>query len=146
MEATMMTPVVSGIVSAVVAGTISIVVTSTDHQQQVWGVTGGVAALVVVLFGYILAELRLLRRRLVAGEMRTGALAVSVDKAMRDHIADPHAHPQHQADPAARRRRRSRPRHRPNAPSDTGELLSRQFQMYLRGRESRRDEGPPIPS
>lgn len=144
----MLSPVVSGIVSAIVAGSTSIVVTATDQRQQVWGVAGGFAALVVVFCGYILAELRLLRRRLVAGELRTKEFAAAVDKALRGHAADPHAH-SHQAGgaaPPARRRRRSRPRHRQNVPTDTGELLSRQFQMYLRGRDSRRGDGPPIPS
>jgi hypothetical protein len=143
----MVTRIVFGIVSAVVASTLSILVTASDELIRAWTVATGASIFVTALCGYALLEIRVLRTRLDDTEARNLALISALEHDFHDHEHDSPADNHRSAGNSDRPRRRRPPRRvrRSEAASDgTAELLSQQFQMYLRGRESRFDDDPPM--
>lgn len=153
------TRIVFGIVSAVVASTLSILVTATDEAVRAWSAATGTSIFVTALCLYALLEIRALRGQLAANEERTRALISALEHDLQHHQRHHEQHDHHDGDDQSSghqrrggggegrpRRRRPPRRGRPPEPPATGtaELLSQQFQMYLRGRDSRRDDDPPM--
>jgi hypothetical protein len=139
----MATRIVLGIVSAILASTVSILSTASDSRAKTWGAAFGLALTVTALCCYALVEIRSLRKQVMVADARTQALTAALHRLLVRREESP---------PAGRQDRNRANSHRPTPhpprpilPSEPGELLSEEFQVYLQGRKSRYDDDLDMP-
>jgi hypothetical protein len=132
----MSTRIMFGVVSAIVASTASMLWTVADDRIRLWGVAIGLASIVVVLCGFALWEVHKLRRQ-VAVDARIWAASAMVEALRIDVEALKSGRTRARAQMS---RAYSHGAPCQTAAADLAEVLSQQFQLYLRGRGSRANE------
>ena len=75
----MATRIVLGIVSAILASTVSILTTASDGRAKIWGAALGLALTVTALCCYALVEIRSLRKQVMVADARTQALTAALN-------------------------------------------------------------------
>jgi hypothetical protein len=140
----MATRIVLGIVSAILASTISILSTASDSRAKIWGAALGLALTATALCCYALVEIRSLRKQVMVADARTQALTAALHHLLVRR---------EESSPAGRQDRNRVNSHRPTPrrppwpipPSEPGGLLSEEFRVYLQGRRSRYDDDLDMP-
>jgi hypothetical protein len=126
-------------VSAIIVSLLWIVSGSATPSVKAWSVLIGVSMTAAVLAGHAVVETARMQRQLAASEAMITTMAHTV--AAQAVQAAAHADSSKQSD-APRSHRRPARRRRRRTTGDTGQLISDEFQIFLRGRESRFEDGP----
>jgi hypothetical protein len=137
------TRIVLGIVSAILANTVSILSTASDNRAKIWGAAFGLALTVTALCCYALVEIRSLRKQVMVADARNRALRAALRHLL---VRREESSPAGRQDRSRANSHRPTPRPpRPILANEPGEFLSEEFQAYLQGRKSRYDDDLEMP-
>ncbi|NUS54615.1 MAG: hypothetical protein HOV66_07100 [Streptomycetaceae bacterium] len=131
-------------VSAIIVSLLWILSGSTTPLIKAWSAVIGLSLTAAILAGRAMVETARIRRRLAAQEAMIASMAQTVAaQALAAQAVQAAAAGENKRQPGDHhsRRRPGRRRSRRTA-GDAGQIISDEFQIFLRGRESRFEDGP----